>query len=48
LGLTLQGNLAGADVAAQARQSLENVRAILAESEMTFADVIKATIFNGS
>jgi 2-iminobutanoate/2-iminopropanoate deaminase len=45
LGLTLQGNLAGDDVAAQARQSLENIRAVLAESEMTFADVIKSTIF---
>jgi 2-iminobutanoate/2-iminopropanoate deaminase len=45
LGLTLQGNLAGEDVAAQTRQSLDNIRAILAESGMKFADVVKTTIF---
>jgi 2-iminobutanoate/2-iminopropanoate deaminase len=45
LGLTLQGNLAGEDIVAQTRQSLENIRAILAESEMGFADVLKTTIF---
>jgi 2-iminobutanoate/2-iminopropanoate deaminase len=32
LGLTLQGNLAGEDVAAQTRQSLDNIRAILARN----------------
>lgn len=45
LGLTLQGSLAGEDVASQARQSLDNIRAILAESGMEFDDVIKTTIF---
>lgn len=45
LGLTLQGSLAGEDVASQARQSLDNIRAILAESGMEFGDVIKTTIF---
>jgi 2-iminobutanoate/2-iminopropanoate deaminase len=45
LGLTLQGDLAGEDVASQTRQSLENIRAILAESGMGFEDAIKTTIF---
>lgn len=33
------------DIAAQARQSLENVKAIVEESGLTVADIIKMTVF---
>ena len=33
------------DVEAQARQALDNLEALLAEAGMTFADVVKATMF---
>jgi reactive intermediate/imine deaminase len=41
-----QGNVVGGDdMAAQARQVFENVRAVLAEAEATMDDVIKITAF---
>jgi 2-iminobutanoate/2-iminopropanoate deaminase len=45
LGLTVEGKLAGEDVASQTRQSLENIKSILAAAGMKFADVVKTTIF---
>ena len=37
------GEFAGADIAAQTRQSLENVKAILAVEGYTMADIVKTT-----
>jgi 2-iminobutanoate/2-iminopropanoate deaminase len=45
LGLTVEGKLAGEDVASQTRQSLENIKSILAAAGLGFADVVKTTIF---
>lgn len=45
LGLTVQGDLAGDDVASQARQSLENIKAILVVAGLDFGNVVKTTIF---
>jgi 2-iminobutanoate/2-iminopropanoate deaminase len=45
LGLTIEGGFAGADIASQTRQSLENIKAILTEAGFTMDDVLKATIF---
>lgn len=39
------GKLVDGDVGAQAKQSLENLQAILAAADLTFADVVKTTIF---
>ena len=39
------GKLVEGDVAAQARQSLENLKAILDAAGLTFAHVVKTTIF---
>ena len=39
------GKLVGGDVSAQTRQSLENLKAILDAAGLTFADVVKTTIF---
>jgi 2-iminobutanoate/2-iminopropanoate deaminase len=39
------GKLVEGDISAQARQSLENVRAILDAAGLTFAHVVKTTIF---
>lgn len=39
------GKLVPGDVAAQARQSMENLKGILAAAGMTFANVVKTTIF---
>ncbi len=39
------GKLVPGDVSAQARQSMENLKAILAAAGMTFANVVKTTIF---
>lgn len=39
------GKLVPGDVSAQARQSIENLKAILAAAGMTFANVVKTTIF---
>lgn len=45
LGLTVQGDFAGEDVVAQARQSLENIKAILTAAGMDLSKVVKTTIF---
>jgi 2-iminobutanoate/2-iminopropanoate deaminase len=39
------GKLIGGDIAAQARQSLENLKTILEAAGLGFADVVKTTIF---
>jgi 2-iminobutanoate/2-iminopropanoate deaminase len=39
------GKLVEGDIAAQARQSLENLKTILGAAGLTFADVVKTTIF---
>ena len=41
----LAGKLVAGDIAAQTRQALENVKAILAAAGLTFAHVVKTTIF---
>jgi 2-iminobutanoate/2-iminopropanoate deaminase len=38
------GKVAGDDVATQTRQVLENLRAVLAVHQLTFDDVVKATV----
>jgi len=42
------GRLVQGDVSAQTRQSLENLKAILDAAGLTFADVVKTTIFLAS
>jgi 2-iminobutanoate/2-iminopropanoate deaminase len=39
------GNLVSGDTRAQTERVLENVKAILTDQEMTFASVVKATVF---
>ena len=39
------GQLVEGDIAAQTKQSLENLQAILAAADLTFAHVVKTTIF---
>jgi 2-iminobutanoate/2-iminopropanoate deaminase len=39
------GNLLGGDIRAQTERVLENVKAILTDQGMTFANVVKATVF---
>lgn len=39
------GEFAGADVQSQTRQSLENIKAILAEAGLSMQDVAKTTVF---
>lgn len=39
------GQMVGADVAAQTRRVLENVRAILVAADLAFDDVVKTTVF---
>lgn len=41
----VSGELVGSDVAAQARQSLDNVRRVLAAAGATMSDVISVTIY---
>jgi 2-iminobutanoate/2-iminopropanoate deaminase len=41
----LAGKLVDGDIAAQTRQSLENLKTILAAAGLTFAHVVKTTIF---
>lgn len=38
------GAFLGDDITAQTKQSLQNVQAILAEADMTMADVVKTTV----
>ena len=45
LGLTADGTLAGSDIEAQTRQSLENIKAILTDAGCSFAQVIKSTVW---
>lgn len=39
------GNLAPGDIKAQTQQVLENVRAILSDQKLSFANVVKTTVF---
>ena len=39
------GNLVSGDIKAQAARALENIRAILDDQKLTFANVIKSTVF---
>lgn len=39
------GKLVEGDIKAQAKQSLENVKAVLAEADATFSNVVKTTVF---
>ncbi len=39
------GEIVGQDVAAQTERVCENIRAVLAANDMTFADVVKTTVF---
>jgi 2-iminobutanoate/2-iminopropanoate deaminase len=39
------GALAGADVASQSRQALENVRTLVESQGLKLADVVKSTVF---
>ena len=41
------GAFAGADIAAQTRQSLENVKAVLSAAGFGLEDVVKTTVFLG-
>ncbi|RKV87385.1 MAG: RidA family protein, partial [Campylobacter sp.] len=45
LGVTPAGEFAGSSVEAQAEQSLENLKNILAEAGLTFDNTVKTTIF---
>lgn len=45
LGLTAKGILAGEDAAAQARQALANIRAVLAAAGLEMDQVLKTTVF---
>jgi 2-iminobutanoate/2-iminopropanoate deaminase len=39
------GNLVGGDIKAQTQRVLENVKTILDDQKLTFADVVKSTVF---
>ncbi|SIS50723.1 2-iminobutanoate/2-iminopropanoate deaminase [Zobellia uliginosa] len=39
------GKLIEGDIAKEARQSMENLKAVLTEADMTFENVVKSTIF---
>ena len=39
------GNLVGGDIKVQAERVLENVKAILDDQDLTFASVVKSTVF---
>ena len=39
------GNLVSGDIKAQAARALENIRAILDDQKLTFANVVKSTVF---
>jgi 2-iminobutanoate/2-iminopropanoate deaminase len=39
------GNLVGGDIRAQTERVLENVKAILDDQKLTFANVVKSTVF---
>ncbi len=39
------GEIVGNDIAAQTRQSIENIKAVLAAAGVSLADVVKTTVF---
>ena len=39
------GNLVAGDIKAQTQRALENVKAILEDQQLTFANVVKSTVF---
>src|SRR5206468_4559992 len=39
------GNLVSGDISVQTHRVLENVKAILTDQELTFANVVKSTVF---
>ncbi len=41
----VSGEIVGADVAAQSERACENIRGVLAANAMTFADVVKTTVY---
>jgi 2-iminobutanoate/2-iminopropanoate deaminase len=43
--LDAQGNLVSGDIRAQTERVLENVKAILTDQGLTFANVVKSTVF---
>jgi 2-iminobutanoate/2-iminopropanoate deaminase len=45
LGLTAEGKLAGPDIAAQTRQALENIKALLAEAGCGLGAIVKTTVW---
>lgn len=45
LGVTPAGEFAGSDVRSQAKQSMANIRAILAAADIGFENIVKTTIF---
>ena len=45
LGLGPDGKLAGEDVKAQTRQTIENIKSLLAEAGCELSDVMKATVW---
>lgn len=45
LGVTPNGEFAGADVKSQAQRSLQNLQAILSEAGLGFENAVKTTIF---
>lgn len=45
LGVTPEGEFAGLDVKSQAKQSMQNIKAILLEAKMELDDIVKTTIF---
>lgn len=45
LGVNHKGEFVADDVKSQARQSMENIRAILSEAGLSFENVVKSTIF---
>lgn len=45
LGVKPDGQFAGADVKSQARQSMENIKAILSAADLSMENIVKTTIF---
>lgn len=45
LGVKPDGQFAGADVKSQARQSMENIKAILSAADLLMENIVKTTIF---
>lgn len=45
LGTDASGKLAGGGIVAEARQTLENVKAVLEQNGASLADVVKCTVF---